>query len=302
MASGRRNRGRALLTALLALACTATACSGDSGASGEEPADPRPSYTADSAPPSADSAWDTSPDSIAALGDSITTGFDTCSLLADCPEASWATGTRAEVDSLADRLLDERDGRTWNYAVAGATMAELPGQAARAAAHEPELVTVLVGANDACAPEVSAMTPVAEFRADFTRALRTLREESPGSQVYVASVPDLERLWSVGRDNVAAARVWQLGVCPTMLREPAVTDAAATERRKLVAERVDAYNTALREVCATDERCRYDGGAVHDYAFTARELSTYDWFHPSERGQAVLAELAHDQVTSAQRP
>ncbi|MBW1600958.1 SGNH/GDSL hydrolase family protein [Streptomyces sp. JJ66] len=295
MARGGGVRSRILPAALLALACTVTAC----GADPSEP-DARASYGPGL--PSPALAWDTSPESIAALGDSITTGYDSCSLLADCPEASWATGTRAGVSSLADRLLPQREGNAWNYAVAGATMADLPGQAARAAAHDPELVTVLVGANDACAPQLEAMTPVDEFRADFTKALTTLREQSPDTQVYVASVPDLERLWTIGRDNVLATRVWEFGVCPTMLRDPAATDDAATERRAQVAERVDAYNTVLREACTADALCRYDGGAVHDYAFTAAEVSPYDWFHPSEQGQAALADLAHAQVTSAQRP
>jgi len=250
--------------------------------------------------PSPTPRWDTSPDSLAALGDSITRAYDACSLLADCPEASWATGTSPEVNSLARRLAIPAAAR-WNHARAGALMADLPAQATKAAAHRPELVTVLVGANDACRPSVARMTPVADFRADFTEALRTLRRKSPGTQVYVASVPDLERLWSLGRAHPLAQQVWKLGICPSMLRDADAVDAASVERRAQVSRRVRAYNTVLAEVCARDERCRHDGGAVHDYRFTVRELSAWDWFHPGREGQRRLAEIAHRSIT-AERP
>ncbi len=57
-------------------------------------------------------------------------------------------------------------------------------------------MTVMAGANDACRATAAAMTPVADFRAQFEEALRTLRTELPRTQVYVASIPDLKRLWS----------------------------------------------------------------------------------------------------------
>lgn len=39
-------------------------------------------------------------------------------------------------------------------------------------------------------------------------------------------------------------------------------------------------------------------GAVFDYDFGTRQLSTWDWFHPSRDGQARLAEMAYRGVTS----
>ncbi|MDI3389727.1 SGNH/GDSL hydrolase family protein, partial [Streptomyces sp. B-S-A8] len=245
-------------------------------------------------------AWDTSPKSLAAVGDSITRAFDACQVLSDCPEASWATGTDPEVRSLAVRLLGKEAAakHSWNFASSGARMADLPAQMERAAAESPDLVTVLVGANDACRASVGAMTPVAEFRADFAQALRTLRAERPKAQVYVASVPDLKRLWSQGRDSATAKRVWSLGICPTMLSEPDALDAVSTERRDAVYERVVAYNEALAAVCARDELCRYDDGAVFDYRFGTGQLSRWDFFHPGKSGQARLAEIAFRRVTA----
>ncbi|WP_346776683.1 GDSL-type esterase/lipase family protein [Streptomyces sp. HNM0574] len=244
------------------------------------------------------SGWDTSPDSLAAVGDSITRGFDACSLLSDCTAASWATGSDDGVRSLAGRLLDDPAAQSWNYAVSGSTMAGLASQMKRAAARDPDLVTVMTGANDACRPDVEGMTSVPEFREGFRRALRTLWDERPDAQVYVASVPDLKRLWSVGRDSQEAQRAWKFGICRSMLDAPRSVSAAATERRDRVRERVIAYNGVLREECAEHTRCRYDNGAVFSYRFTERELSPWDWFHPGRAGQRELAALAHREIVS----
>ncbi|NJP66525.1 GDSL-type esterase/lipase family protein [Streptomyces spiramenti] len=280
---------RPALAAVLA-AATLAACS-----SSPEPSATRGEAEEDSRPEeSAGPRWNPEPTTVAAIGDSITTGFDTCELLADCPEVSWATGTEPDVDSLASRL---GAAETWNEAVAGAMMADLPDQARLAAANDPELVTVLAGANDACTRTPERMTETDEFRAAFTRTVEVIREEAPQAQIFVASVPDLMQLWRTGREEDRARMAWQFGICQSMLRDAATDDEETQERRATVAERVDDYNEALAEVCAEDVLCRFDGGAVADYTFRLEDLSEWDWFHPSREGQAALAELAYTAVS-----
>ncbi|NLU71645.1 SGNH/GDSL hydrolase family protein [Streptomyces sp. HNM0575] len=294
-----RRRGRAVAvtvaTLLLigGLALAAALGFGSGGMTGERPPDAsRPS----SPPPP---PWDRRPASVAAVGDSITQGFDACSLLADCARVSWVTGTDSAVRSIAERLVDDHPSRhSWNFAVSGSVMADLPRQMERAARKRPELVTVLAGANDACRPTAGQMTSVADFRAGFRTALRTLHEARPKTQVYVASVPNLKRLWAQGRNEKWAKRVWGLGICQSMLRDPQSDAPADRERRQQVHERVLAYNSALEEECGRYLRCRYDGGAVFRYRFTKTELSRWDWFHPSRTGQRKLAELAYRGITA----
>ncbi|MFE0099985.1 SGNH/GDSL hydrolase family protein [Streptomyces sp. NPDC059009] len=280
----------ALLGAGALTACDATGDNspGPQGSSAHRPS-PKPTPT-----------WDTSPRSVAAVGDSITRGFDACSVLSDCPEVSWATGSDAGVKSLAVRLLgkDRAAKHSWNYARTGARMSDLTGQVEQAAAKRPELLTVMAGANDACRSSADQMTSVSEFRADFEDALRALRRELPRTQVYVASVPDLKRLWSQGRANPLGKQVWKLGICSSMLADADAMDAGATQRRASVQDRVVAYNKVLKDVCAKDKRCRYDGGAVFDYRFDGDQLSHWDWFHPSKDGQSRLAALAYRGITS----
>ncbi|WP_458243548.1 SGNH/GDSL hydrolase family protein [Streptomyces sp. MAI_2237] len=280
------------------LAVTAAAVLGVAGCDAVGGDEAAPTHSARRAP-----AWDVSPSSVAAVGDSITRGFDACTVLSDCPEVSWATGSSTEVDSLAVRLLGRTKAaeRSWNYAVTGARMADLPGQITRAVARKPQLVTVMVGANDACRVSTAAMTPVADFRADFEDALAGLRKALPKTQVYVASVPNLKRLWSQGRTNALGKQVWKLGICPSMLGDADALDSAATLRRNTVQKRVEEYNQALREECGKDRRCRFDGGAVYAYRFGTAQLSHWDWFHPSVNGQARLAEIAYRTVTARHR-
>ncbi|MGW3007565.1 SGNH/GDSL hydrolase family protein [Streptomyces sp. NPDC001219] len=283
---GRRSSRTVALGSALVIALTA--CSGggsapQSGAAGKRKAAKAP-------------VWRTHPRSIAALGDSITVGFDACTVLSDCPQVSWSTGTSPKVDSLARRLVKNPARQSWNLARAGALMTDLPDQVTAAADRKPELVTVLIGANDACRREVRSMTPTDAFHADFARSMKYLRRALPHTQVYVAAVPDLLRLWSEGRKNPLGKQVWKLGICGSMLRDPDDLTQAAQDRREQVQDRVRDYNSALAEVCGKDPLCRFDR-SVFDYRFTGRQLSTWDWFHPGTGGQKQLAELAFRTIT-----
>ncbi|MET7547539.1 SGNH/GDSL hydrolase family protein [Streptomyces sp. NBC_01724] len=299
-ASHRSRTAAAVLTVLPVIAAAAlTGCDAgqDTTTKGAAAAKHRPS--AARAP-----VWDRSPESVAAVGDSITRGFDACSVLTDCPEVSWATGTDSDVRSLAVRLLgtSRAAGHSWNHAETGARIAQLPEQMALAAEQRPDLVTVMIGANDACRDSAEMMTPVADFRASFKASMRQLRSRAPKTQVYVSSVPDLKRLWSTGRGNALGKQIWKLGICRSMLGEADDMGAAAVARRAAVQKRVVAYNEVLRDVCAKDLRCRYDGGAVFGYRFTGKQLSQWDWFHPGRNGQARLAEIAYRNVTARKPP
>ncbi|MEV6261872.1 SGNH/GDSL hydrolase family protein [Streptomyces sp. NPDC051784] len=295
----RARRYAVTLTAVVAAgAAVLTGCTSDGGEAARDASATR------SPAPAPAPAWDVRPASIAAVGDSITRGFDACSVLADCPEVSWATGTDGAVRSLAVRLLgaSKAASHSWNHAVSGARMAQLPEQMAQAAKERPELITVMIGANDACRDSVRLMTPVEDFRASFEASVRQLRAAAPKTQIYVSSVPDLKRLWSTGRENPLGKQIWKLGICRSMLADADDMGSAAVARREAVRARVMAYNDVLREVCARDERCRYDGGAVFDYRFTGKQLSEWDWFHPGRNGQARLAEIAYRNVTAAGPP
>ncbi|MET8230768.1 GDSL-type esterase/lipase family protein [Micromonospora sp. NPDC005298] len=268
---------------IAALACLAAlvalACEGDGSAT------PRPTGSAPSG----------GPGGIAALGDSISTGFASCLVLTSCERNSWSTGDGLRVRSHYRRLLDqdpEIRGRAYNHARPGARADALEGQAKAAVRDRADYVTVLIGANDVCRGGVDAMTPVAEFRADVDRGLRALRTGRPKARVLVVSIPDLYRLWEVGHGDSRAVRAWRRGVCPALLANATSTAPADRTRRSAVRDRIDAYNDELVKACrAYGSRCRHDGGAVHGVRFTLDMLNPLDWFHPNVSGQGRLAEV-----------
>jgi lysophospholipase L1-like esterase len=180
--------------------------------------------------------------------------------------------------------------RNFNDARSGAKMAELSRQIALVNLQHVDYVTILMGANDACASSQAAMTPVEDFQAQYETALQELAAGSPQAYVYVVSIPDVYRLWLLFHDNPAARFTWRLtGFCKSMLASAGSTSAADEARRQRVRQRVIDYNVVLADGCALYVRCHFDGNAVFDYPFQAKDVSKVDYFHPSREGQRVLA-------------
>jgi lysophospholipase L1-like esterase len=244
---------------------------------------------------------------MAALGDSITRGFNTSgpgcptgpSL--DCPQNSWATGTNPEVDSVRERLdaISPQPLTAYNDAVSGARAINLVSQAQAAAAQDPDFVLVEIGANDACA--LPSPTPTATFREQVREAFEVL--VSANKQVYIQlmSIPDINNLRTIFTeppDPNAIGRWQAFHVCQGLLAEPLSTAPADEERREAFRAQVIAYNEALAEVCAEFKRCIWDDEAVFESGFTTADVATVantptaDYFHPSVSGQAKLAAAA----------
>ncbi|MGI5289710.1 SGNH/GDSL hydrolase family protein [Nonomuraea polychroma] len=236
------------------------------------------------------------PEVMAALGDSVSTGFNACGWYVSCTSRSWSAGDHREISShylRLSKLSGTLQKHNLNFAVPGSTSADLLGQVKKAVAAKSDYVTILIGAQDACARTEQAMTPVATYQRRVEAALAELRAGMPRARVLIASIPDLRRLWQAGRHNPLARTFWTLGrICPTMLANPASTKRADTERRNRVRERVIAYNRAAARACAAyGPRCDTDGGAVFTFPFTLDHVSKWDFFHPSTAGQRALAEL-----------
>ena len=232
----------------------------------------------------------TVPASMAALGDSITRALACCSN-GDNSRHSWSTGDRSGdgVTSHHERLARlgrPGTGRSHNNAISGATAVHLPDQAAMAVQQNVEYVTVLIGANDLCASSAAAMTSEAEFAAHVNAALAMLDRGLPRARIFVASIPDLYQLWKVFEGSPEAREAWSGGTCKAMLSAD-----NAEEQRQLVVARETAFNRILAQVCSRYRNCRWDDNAVHDFKFSASDVSVVDYFHPSLEGQAWLAEI-----------
>ena len=289
MRLARRRTLAAAAAALVALA--ATACSGPR---------PEPAPSSASAPVAGTTGTPTPAArpvrpvrSIAALGDSLSRGFDACSHYGDCTSASWVTGTNPTVRSLATRFAAEQDGKrpvVHDDARSGAAVADLDRQVTLAIGQRPDLVTVLIGANDVCRPTLDDMTSAADYAAAVAAAVQRLSAALPETTILVASVPDVPNLLQVAADDPTARFLWHaVGGCETVLANPRSTALPDLARREAVRERLDAYDRALASACRRTERCVWDGGALHAYQPTLGQLSALDLFHPSVAGLRELA-------------
>jgi lysophospholipase L1-like esterase len=232
------------------------------------------------------------PSSMAAIGDSITRAYDVCCSYGDHPGQSWSTGSTS-YDGIAShyerirQLNSAITGRGYNDAVTGAKMSAAPGQATQAVGQGARYVTILLGANDLCTSSPSTMTSTTTFRAYFSQAMATLLAPGQDRYVFVSSIPNIYQLWQVLHTNALARTVWAAAnICQSML------GATRTEaQRQLVVDRERAFNQILAEVCASYSRCRWDNKAVYNYRFSASQVSSLDFFHPSLSGQAALARV-----------
>jgi lysophospholipase L1-like esterase len=232
------------------------------------------------------------PSSMAAIGDSITRAYDVCCAYGDYPGQSWSTGSTS-YDGISShyerirRVNPAITGRGYNDAVSGAKMGAAPTQAAQAVSQGARYVTILLGANDLCTSSPSTMTSTTTFRAQFSQAMATLMAQDRDPYVLVSSIPNLYQLWQVLHSNSLARWAWaNFHICQSML------GATRTEaERQQVVDRERAFNQILADVCARYARCRWDGGAVYNYQFTASQVSALDFFHPSLSGQAALARV-----------
>ena len=236
------------------------------------------------------------PSSMAAVGDSITQAASSAgSLGADAPQNSWSTGTSATVNSHFLRLRALNPSFVaHNRSVSGAKVADLNAQMLNVAGLDPDpgYLTVLIGGNDVCTDTVGAMTSVADFRARFATAMSTITTQSPGTSIFVVSIPDVYQLWNLFKGNFWARFIWSTaGICQSLLANPTSTQQIDVTRRATVRQRTIDFNTQLAEVCAQYVRCRYDANAAFATQFTTGDVSG-DFFHPSVAGQAKLASVS----------
>ena len=249
-------------------------------------------------PATAHAAAGPPPNSIASMGDSISRGFNACGWYVDCPSRSFSTGTTSSVNSHYLRILAKNgaiSGHNSNDAKSGAKAADMPGQASTVVSQGAAYVTILIGANDACTSSESAMTSVSAYRASIDTALARLKSGLPNAKVLLVSIPDVKRLWQVGKGNLGALTAWSLfGICQSLLANPTSTATADNQRRDRVRQRVIDFNGQLAAACAAyGSNCAFDGNAVFNYPFSLSQVSQWDYFHPNEAGQGVLAAASY---------
>lgn len=238
--------------------------------------------------PAASAAAVPLPNSMAAVGDSMTRAFDVnsaCTAM-DCPQYSWSAGYDTAVNSHYQRILAANPAianHEYNDAMSGAKMWQLDGQLGTAATQGVQYTTVEMGANDVCAANTASMTPTATYQSEFQQALTDFTRNDPGAHIFVASIPNIIQLWQLEHNNPQAVTDWRTtNFCDNILLGTDADRQAATSR-------LQADNQALATVCAQFSQCKFDNDAAYNYQFTTADVSTVDYFHPSVTGQNDLA-------------
>jgi lysophospholipase L1-like esterase len=192
---------------------------------------------------------------LAVLGDSI----------------AYGTGAARAADTLGPRLVAALDaaGLPAEYrvfAVPGAGSADLAAQVERARAWRPQLVVVVIGAND-----LTRLVPPERAAAALGAAVRSLR--AAGADVVLAPAPDLSIVPHV----------------PPFLRE--IVRAGSVLMRSAQVRAVRAEGGLVADA---------DGATSAAFAADSRLFSA-DRFHPSSAGYAVIAGALAPVVEGAAR-
>ena len=173
-----------------------------------------------------------------AMGDSFTSGLEP-------GQTRWA-----------DELARELDARYVNLASVGATSEQVElEQLERALELEPDVVTLVCGANDVLfdtRPDPEA------YAARLSRMFTRLRRELPNAQIVTATYPDISRFLKL-----------------------------RPRTRTRVVDGMERFNSAIRRVAR-----RHDVMLMESFdhpAATARETYAADGFHPSPEGHRAAA-------------
>lgn len=238
----------------------------------------------------------TTPQIYTALGDSITQAANACNPWEECPEKSWATGNYKtfinQTVTIKEHLeaLSGKPVTTYNNARSYTKVNDLPNQAQTAVAQKAEFVTILSGANDVCAPTEEEITSDEQFRKSVQETLNIFQTQLPKTKILIVSIPNIYTLWETNHTNETAIRKWvSANLCGSMLANPTSLAVEDEERRQRVLKRIEGFNTILEEECSKNQNCLFDAETVFKTVFTEEELSPVDYFHPSQKGQQLLA-------------
>lgn len=230
------------------------------------------------------------PNSIAALGDSITRAACTDTTCADRPANSWSTGTNPAVQShllrLRAALKSTLSIRAFNFASSqGVTMADLAGEARQAVRSGAEYVTIEMGGNDLCN---TPGTSPAVFRRNLERGLAPLVSVHGGYQpkVLLLSLEDEAAHWRILRADPVATKAFKKGAvlgCNLGYYTATKTALSTIEARTKV------LNKILADVCNRHPFCLFDGGTYFRMPLKASYFSPADYQHLTLAGQRALA-------------
>jgi lysophospholipase L1-like esterase len=231
-----------------------------------------------------------------ALGDSITTAFDSYHILSE-KSGNWSSGWGKFEDFESHKIklekLLEKPVVAFNMAIPGVTSRMLGFQTKRLLkkAKAPDYVTILIGANDACRWKDNYKKDLEKYKNNVASSVANLTLANPKVKILLVPVPNMNRLWELGKDNKKCLAVWRgLNLCNPLFGRN-VTD----EGRERFSERIKGINSTLKEISEKypTNVAYYD--FLTEIEFDEEYISEIDCFHPSAYGQKMIADVTFNR-------
>jgi len=210
-----------------------------------------------------------------ALGDSITTGFNTKDA-GDNRDYSWSTGS--EIESHAFFLKDYYDVEILNVARAGSRTVDLERQIKLIPLDRaPEYITLMSGNNNLCSFDGTNYNEILSgIVGDLIGALNLIEETFPNAKVMVSSLANFESLYANMSGHRRCFLSWSFA-CNALTND---------NRTELFALGRDA-NNLLRNLTSGYDQVRFDEEFFRsDFK---KDLIAVDCFHPNVDGQEVIS-------------
>lgn len=241
------------------------------------------------------------PRSYSALGDSITTGYDSdgsFDLSTEGPQPWFAyalgnysgNGAYPPTLSIYQRLLRLYPNTSTEKltahleAVPGDRASDIIWQSVRAVQNQSGFVTILIGGNDVCdgSGTTYTPTPVWNFSASINHSLQILTNGlGRGVVIGLGDVVNVTHLWTLFGGNEQAQLVWE-NTCPALL---------TTSGRALMQYMIPQYNHIEQLTVQRYDAMGYDVSLfdIENYSFSVDDVNHLDFFHPSPSGHNNLA-------------
>lgn len=221
-----------------------------------------------------------------AVGDSITVGFNSDSMGVNF-DKSWSTGTDRSVNSHYLRLSEMYEVKAINKAVAGSTITQALNQVVEAIEESTipiDYLTMIVGANDLCGWPLEDENYLAEYTKHLQNAIAVAIVHNPEIKILISSLPDIRRLYEIGKEKRFCRTVWNTGrVCPKILSPRA-------KNREIYFDRWQAMNDEISNIARDNHTNIIFTEEISNYQFTDEDISRWDCFHPSAKGQNKISE------------
>ena len=226
---------------------------------------------------------------IGALGDSISTGFNSGGWGNREKKDSWTTGYSSQVDSHYKKIREILGDKikVFNTAVAGAKVEDIPSQVDKLLSSSIDYLTILIGANDICSWDNEYEADFSKFKYTFTSSVERIVVSNPDIKIVLVPVPNLIALWEKGSQNRSCRFKWRMfGICKSLLSSD-----NTKEKRDLFSIKLNRVNDFFYKISKLySDNIRYNK-TLGTYDFDFEHISKRDCFHPSISGQNLISDL-----------